>query len=51
VEGHPYAIAMQDRQPFGVAAIWENWKHLGTQDWVRTFAVVTCPANEVVAAI
>ena len=34
----PYAIAMQDRQPFGVAAIWENWKHPGTQDWVRTFA-------------
>lgn len=47
----PYAIAMQDRQPFGVAAIWENWKHPGTQDWVRTFAVITCPANEVVAAI
>jgi putative SOS response-associated peptidase YedK len=33
----PYAIAMQDGQPFGVAAIWENWKHPGTQDWVRTF--------------
>jgi putative SOS response-associated peptidase YedK len=47
----PYAIAMQDGQPFGVGAIWENWKHPGTQNWIRTFAVITCPANEVVEAI
>jgi putative SOS response-associated peptidase YedK len=22
----PYAIAMKDRSPFGIAALWENWK-------------------------
>ncbi len=47
----PYAIAMQDRQPFGVAGIWENWKRPGTEDWVRTFCIITCPANALVAEI
>jgi putative SOS response-associated peptidase YedK len=47
----PYAIAMKDRQPFGVAGIWENWKLPGTEDWVGTFAVITCPANDLVAKI
>ena len=23
----PYAIAMKDRSPFGIAGIWENWKN------------------------
>jgi putative SOS response-associated peptidase YedK len=47
----PYAIAMKDGRPFGVASIWENWKHPGTEDWIRTFAVITCPANALVADI
>ncbi|MFM9847675.1 MAG: SOS response-associated peptidase [Hyphomicrobiaceae bacterium] len=47
----PYAIGMKDGKPFAVAAIWENWKHPGTDDWIRTFAVVTCPANALVAEI
>ena len=47
----PYAIAMTDGKPFGVAGIWENWKHPGTADWTRTFAVITCPANALVADI
>ena len=42
---------MQDSQPFGVAGIWENWKRPGTEDWVRTFCIITCPANALVAAI
>lgn len=47
----PYAIGMKDGQPFGVAAIWENWKQPGTEEWVRTFAVITCRANALVADI
>lgn len=47
----PYAIAMKDGRPFGVAGIWENWKQPGTDEWVRTFAVVTCPANAMVGEI
>ena len=26
----PYAIAMQDRSPFGLAGLWENWKNPAT---------------------
>lgn len=47
----PYAIAMKSGQPFAVAAIWENWKRPGSEDWVRTFCVITCPANDLVAEI
>jgi len=47
----PFAIAMKSGDPFALAAIWENWQRPGTEDWVRTFAVVTCPANELMAEI
>jgi putative SOS response-associated peptidase YedK len=47
----PYAIGMRSGEPFGLAAIWENWKRPGTDDWVRSFAVITCPANEMMADI
>lgn len=47
----PYAIAMEDRRPFGVAGLWENWKRPGTEEWVRTFCIITCPANEMMSAI
>jgi putative SOS response-associated peptidase YedK len=47
----PFAIGMKSGEPFALAAIWENWKNPNTQEWVRTFAVITCPANELVADI
>ena len=47
----PYAIGMKDGKPFGVAAIWENWKRPEAGDWIRTFAVITCPANTLVVEI
>jgi putative SOS response-associated peptidase YedK len=47
----PYAIAMKDRSPFGIAALWENWKDPATSQWVRTFVVLTAPANDLVARI
>jgi putative SOS response-associated peptidase YedK len=47
----PYAIAMKDRRPFAVAGIWENWHHPNTQEWVRTFAIITTDSNELVAPI
>jgi len=46
----PYAIAMQDRAPFGIAGIWENWKN-PQGEWVRTFALLTTPANALVGRI
>jgi putative SOS response-associated peptidase YedK len=47
----PYAIAMQDRSPFGLAGLWENWKDPATSEWVRTFCIITTNANELVGRI
>jgi putative SOS response-associated peptidase YedK len=47
----PYAIAMQDDSPFGLAGIWENWQHPETKEWVRTFCILTTAANELVGQI
>ena len=47
----PYAIAMQDGAPFGIAGIWENWKKPASGEWIRTFAIITTDANEMVADI
>ncbi len=47
----PYAIAMQDGAPFAIAGIWENWKEPASDEWIRTFAIITTDANELVADI
>jgi len=47
----PYAIAMKDGSPFGLAGLWENWRNPNTGEWERTFAVMTVPSNELVGQI
>ena len=47
----PYAIAMKDGAPFALAGIWENWKEPASGEWIRTFAIITTDANELVAEI
>ena len=47
----PYAIGMKDGSGFGLAGLWENWKDPGTGEWIRTFAILTTDANELVADI
>lgn len=47
----PYAIGMRDGAPFGLAGIWENWKDPDTGEWVRSFAVITVPANALVGRL
>ena len=47
----PYAIGMRDGSPFALAGIWENWKNPETEEWQRTFAIVTVPANALVGTI
>jgi hypothetical protein len=42
----PYAIAMKDGSPFGIAGLWENWKDPASGEWTRTFAVITTDAND-----
>jgi len=36
---------MKDRSPFGIAALWENWRDLTSGEWVRTFCILTTPVN------
>ena len=47
----PYAIAMKTGEPFGIGGIWENWKESRSGEWIRTFAVITTDANQMVAEI
>ena len=47
----PYAIAMRDGSPFGLAGLWENWRNPNTGKWERTFAIITVPSNELVGQI
>jgi putative SOS response-associated peptidase YedK len=49
--GKRYAVSRGDGQPFGVAGIWENWKNPETSQWERTFALITVPANTLIAPV
>jgi hypothetical protein len=44
-------VRHKDGQPFGIGGLWENWKDPRSGEWIRTFAVITTDANEVVAQI
>jgi putative SOS response-associated peptidase YedK len=41
----PYAVALADRGLMALAGLWENWRS-SAGEWIRSFAVVTCPPNE-----
>jgi len=47
----PYAIGKKSGEPFALAGIWENWRHPHTEEWIRTFAIITCPANDLIRPI
>ncbi len=47
----PYAIAMKSGEPLALAALWEMWKDPATGDNVRTFTVLTCEPNALMATI
>lgn len=47
----PYAIAMKDRSPFGLAGLWENWRDPASGEWVRSFCVITTDSNALVGEI
>jgi putative SOS response-associated peptidase YedK len=46
-----FAIGMKDGSAFGIAGLWESWTHPLTGEIIRTFCVLTCPANELIATI
>jgi putative SOS response-associated peptidase YedK len=41
----------EDGSPLGLGGIWENWKDPVSGKWVRTFAIITTDANELVGEI
>ena len=45
----PYAIGMKDDSPFAFAGLWEGWKDPATDEWLRTFTIITGEPNELVA--
>ena len=47
----PYAIAIKDGTPFGLAGLWENWRNPNSGEWEQTFAIITVPSNSLVAQI
>src|SRR6478672_9165303 len=42
---------MKNGSPFGIGGLWENWRDPTSSEWVRTFAIITTDANELVAEI
>jgi putative SOS response-associated peptidase YedK len=47
----PFAIAMKDRRPFGLAGLWENWRDPATDTWIRSFCILTTAANTAIAPL
>jgi putative SOS response-associated peptidase YedK len=47
----PYAIATKNGSPLGIGGLWENWRDPTSGEWMRTFAIITTDANELVAEI
>ena len=47
----PYAVAMRNGAPFALGGLWENWKSPVAGEWIRTFCIITTPANVMVSRI
>ncbi|AEU37468.1 SOS response-associated peptidase [Granulicella mallensis] len=46
-----YEFVIPGQEPFGMAGIWNVWKNPKTDQLERTFAVLTCEPNELMAPI
>lgn len=46
-----YEITLPGQQPFGMAAVWKLWHSPKTNQWEKTFAILTGDPNELVAPI
>ena len=47
----PYAIAMKDGAPFGIAGIWENWREPASGEGAQDICGYHNRANSLVASI
>jgi putative SOS response-associated peptidase YedK len=55
----PFAIALDSREPYGLAGLWERWRdpqaisqaNQKASEWLETFSIITTDANQVVAPL
>lgn len=47
----PHYIFLKNHEPFALGGLWEDWTDPATGENVRTFTIVTTPANELMSKI
>lgn len=48
----PFAVYLKDRvNPFAFAGVWDTWQNPETEEIMQTFAIITVPANGLLAKI
>ena len=48
---YPYFISVKDRPYFFMAGIWQPWTDQQTGEYVESFSILTCPANELMQQV
>jgi putative SOS response-associated peptidase YedK len=48
---YPYHIGLKDNRIFSMAGIWDVWKDKSTGEEIRSFSILTCDANPLMAEI
>jgi len=46
-----YEVVIPGQEPFGIAGVWKPWKNPKTDQWERTFAVITGEPNDLIQPI
>ena len=47
----PLLIRRRDQAPFAFAGLWERWRDPSSESIVRSFTILTCPPNALVATV
>lgn len=47
----PYLVARADGAPMALAGLWEGWRDPATGLWLRTFTILTCAADPLLAPL
>jgi putative SOS response-associated peptidase YedK len=50
-KAYPYFIHLKSGEPFAMAGIWDNWSNPENGETIKTFAVITTPANPLLEII
>lgn len=47
----PFAFVRRDGEPMFLAALWENWRDVSSNEWIRSFCLITTTPNDIAAEI